>query len=90
VSKTTGIVLATGGVTLLNQSVFHDQPVNWRVPMATGIAAVGFSLFERVWDQGAQILAWTAFLTILLTRITPNVPSPAESALAWYNKSGGK
>lgn len=86
-SKTTGIVLAIGGITIANQTVFHDEPMNWRIPVATGLAAAGFSLAERAWPQGAQILAWTALLTILLTRTNPNVPSPTESALDWWNKN---
>ena len=89
-SKTTGVVLATGGVTLINQTVFHSQPMDWRIPIATGIAAAGFSLAERAWPAGAQILAWSAFLTVMLTRVNPKVPSPAESAAAWFNQSGGK
>lgn len=88
-SKTTGVVLATGGVTIINQTVFHGQPMDWRIPIATGIAAVGFSLAERAWPLGAELLAWSAFLTIMLTRVNPKVPSPAESAAAWFNQNGG-
>lgn len=89
-SKTTGVVLAIGGVTVVNETVFHGQPMDWRVPIATGLAAVGFSLAERVWPQGAEILAWTALLTVLLTRTDPKVPSPTESALSWWDSTGGK
>jgi len=63
--------------------------MDWRVPVATGLAAMGFGLAERVWPKGAAILAWTVFGTVLLTRTQPNVPSPVESALSWWNKSGG-
>lgn len=90
VSKTTGPVLAMGAITVVNSTVFHDQPMDWRVPIATGFAAIGFSLAERVWSQGAVLIAWTAFATVLLTRTNPKVPSPVESAVAWYNKTGGK
>jgi hypothetical protein len=79
-----------GMITITNSVVFQSQPMDWRVPIATGFAAIGFSLAERVWPQGAEILAWTAFLTVLLSRTNPKVPSPVESAVAWYNKSGGK
>jgi hypothetical protein len=89
VSKTTGVVLATGGIALANKTVFHGEPMDWRIPVATGLAAVGFSLAERAWPQGAEILAWTALLTILLTRTSPNVPSVAESAVKWFNNTGG-
>lgn len=89
-SKTTGPVLAMGAVTVVNSTVFHGQPMDWRVPIATGLAAVGFSMAEKAWGQGAEILAWTALATVLLTRTNPKVPSPVESAVAWFNKSGGK
>lgn len=86
-SQTTGPILAMGAVTVANDVVFHDEPMDWRVPVATGLAAIGFSLAERVWPKGAQILAWTALVTVLLTRTKSNVPSPVESALDWWRKS---
>jgi hypothetical protein len=87
-SQTTGVILATGAVTVVNATVFHDEPMDWRVPIATGLAAVGFSLAERVWPKGVQILAWSTLLTVLLTRTQKGVPSPTESALDWWRKSG--
>lgn len=93
-SKTIGPVLATGAMTIVNGTIFHNRPMDWRVPIATGLAAVGFSLAERVWEKGAMILAWTAFLTVLLARTDPNTPSPVESAISWFNQgssgNGGK
>jgi hypothetical protein len=86
-SKTTGPVLAVGAITIVNQTVFHEQPLDWRIPIATGLAAIGFSLAERAFPQGAVILAWTAVISVLFTRFN-NVPSPTESALAWYDKAG--
>lgn len=85
-SKSTGVILAMGGITVVNQTVFHDEPMNWRIPVATGLAAVGFSVAERAWPQGTMILAWTALLTVCLTRIN-NVPSPVESALDWWDRT---
>lgn len=85
-SKTIGPILATGTITVVNGTVFNGEPMNWRVPIATGLAAVGFSLAERIWPQGAEILAWTTLLTVLLTRTNPKVPSPTESALKWWNE----
>lgn len=89
-SKTIGPILATGGMTVINNTVFHNEPMDWRIPIATALAAVGFSLAERVWPQGAEILAWTAFLTVLLSRTKPDVPSPTESAITWWNATKGK
>lgn len=89
-SKTTGPILAMGAVTIVNNTVFHGQPMDWRVPIATGLAAIGFSLGEKAVPQIAEIIAWTAFVTVMLTRINPKVPSPVESAAAFFNNSGGK
>lgn len=85
-SATTGPVLAAGLITVTNRTVFSGEPMDWRVPIATGLTAVAFSLAERVWEQGAQILAWTALATIILTRVDSKVPSPAENALSWWNQ----
>jgi hypothetical protein len=85
-SRTIGPILATGAVTVINRTVFNGQPMDWRVPIATGLAAVGFSLVERVAPEIAVVLAWTTFLTVILTRLDPNVPSPVESANAWWKK----
>jgi hypothetical protein len=83
-------VLATGAMTLANESVFHGQPVNWRVPIASGFAAIGFTLVERAAPKAAVMMAWTGFLVVLITRVNPAVPSPAESALSWWNQAGKK
>lgn len=85
-SRSLGPILATGAATIANQSVFNGKPVDWRVPIATGLAGIGFSLFERVAPQLAVILAWTTFATVMLTRTDPKVPSPVESALEWWKK----
>ena len=86
-SKSAGPILATGMLATANRVVFNGQAMDWRILPATALAALGFSLVEKVWGQGTVILAWTAFLTILLTRIN-NEKSPVENALSWWN--GGK
>lgn len=86
-SRTTGPVLALGAVTVVNRTVFNDREMDWRIPIATGLAAVGFNLLERAFPDGAQILAWTALLAVLATRIEPDTPAPIESAVAWWKSS---
>lgn len=90
-SRTTGPILALGAVTVINRTVFNGRPMDWRIPIGTGLALAGFSLAERAAPDGADVLAWTALLTALLTRLDPHTPSPVESALAWWNasKNGG-
>lgn len=84
--KTTGPVLAIGGITLANRVVFHDQPMDWRIPIATGITAIGFALAEKAWEKGAVALAWLALISVLFSRIDPGVPAPIETVNDWYRK----
>jgi hypothetical protein len=82
--KTTGPVLATGGITLANAVLLNGKPFDWKIPIATGIAAGAFALAEKAWEQGAVALAWMALVTILITRVDPKTPSPVESLNNWW------
>jgi hypothetical protein len=84
-ATSTGPVIAIGVITVLNQTVLNDKPMNWRVPIATGAAAVFFAGLEKVSPEGANALAWMALGTIMLTRVN-GVKSPTESFLDWWNK----
>lgn len=84
--KTTGPILAIGAITLGNRVLFHDKPMEWKIPIATGIAAGMFSLAEKAWPKGAVALAWVALVTVLLSRVDPNVPAPAETVADWWRK----
>lgn len=77
-------------MTLANASIFHDEPIDWRTPIASGFAAMGFALMEKAAPDVAVMLAWTGFLVVMLTRVNPGVPSPVESLMAWWNGGGGK
>jgi hypothetical protein len=88
-SRTTGPILALGATTVINRTVFNGEPMDWRIPIATGLAAIGFDFAGRAFPDGAQVLAWTALLTTLITRTDPKIPSPVESALAWWKQSQG-
>lgn len=86
-AASTGPILALGAITFVNRSVFNEQPVDWRIPIATGLAALLFSGAETM--IGPDIprgIALVALVAITLSRIDPAVPSPAESALNWWNK----
>lgn len=88
-AQTTGPILAIGGITMLNQTILNGKPIDWRVPIATGFMAGAFALFEKGSSKFATGVAWTALLTVLLARVDPKVPSPAETLLKYWN-SGGK
>lgn len=86
-SATTGPILAVGAITMINQSIFHSQPIDWRVPIATGFAAGAFSLMEKAQPKAAALLAWTVVITVLITRVDPKTPSPTETALDYWNNA---
>lgn len=88
-AATTGPILAIGTITILNQTVFHKQPMDWRIPIATGAACAGFALLEQGAPQAARMAAYTALVAVLFTRIN-GVPSPTESFVSWWNAGPGK
>lgn len=83
-ARTTGPILTIGAITMVNANLVHRQPVNWRVPIATGLTAVMFALGEKGWEGGAVALAYLALITVIFVRVQPNVPSPVESILAFW------
>lgn len=85
-AKSTGPILAVGAITLANQVIFHDQPINWRIPIATGIAAMGLALVEPAMGKAAPMLAWAALFTVVFVRVTPGVPSPVETLNSWWHE----
>lgn len=85
-AESTGPVLAIGAITIANRSVFNDEPMDWKVPIGTVIAAVLFAGAEKAVGRGAVAVAYLALVTMTLARVDPKVPSPAESALKWFNE----
>lgn len=83
-AKTTGPVLAIGGITLLNRNVFNDESWDWRIPIATAITVGLFAALEKPFPKFAVSLAWLAVAGVTLGRVDPKVPAPAESALNWF------
>lgn len=85
-AKSTGIILAVGGVTLFNQVILNQKDIDWRIPVATGMTAVIFSLGEKVNSTFTVGIAWVALATVLLTRVNPKEPSPTENLLKYWNQ----
>ncbi len=78
-AASTGPVLAVGGITLLNETVLHAQPFNWKVPIATALAALALAGVERLSPELAVGIAYVSLVAVLFTRVNPTVPAPAES-----------
>lgn len=85
-AASTGPILAVGAITLSNRVVFNDQPMDWKVPIGTAIAAVLFAGAERAVGRSAVSLAYLALITTVFVRVDPKVPAPADSALKWFNE----
>ena len=85
-AESTGPVLAIGALTVANRVIFNDQPMDWKVPVGTAIAAVLFAGAERAVGRGAVYVAYLALVTVVFARVDPAVPAPAESALKWFEK----
>lgn len=83
--RSTGPILAIGGITLVNESVVNGKPLNLRVPIATGIACGMFALAENAVGELAVHLSWLALVAVLFARLRPDVPAPAESFTRWWN-----
>jgi len=85
-AQSTGPILAIGAITMANQVLIAGKPIDWRVPIATGIAAGMFSLVEKGWKNGAVMLAYVGLVTVLFVRIDPATPAPVESFNNWFNQ----
>ncbi len=89
-SESVGFILAAGGITAANIYVFNGKPVDqgtWRILTATGIGAILFAGAESVvGPQFVRPIAILVLLTVVLAPVKSSVPSPAESALKWFEK----
>jgi membrane protein implicated in regulation of membrane protease activity len=84
--RTTGPVLAIGGITLANELLLENKPMDWRVPIATGVAAGLFALMETAWKEGAVAMAYLALVTVLLVRLPGQKRAPLENLSVWLQK----
>lgn len=82
-ARSTGPMLAVGAITVANQSLLakDQQPIDWRIPIGTAIAAGGLALLERVSEPLAVGLAWVALVTVLFVKLDSKTDAPAENIL---------
>jgi len=87
-AASTGPMLAVGAVTFGNKVLLQRQEPDFRVVIATGIAAGGLALVERASKTLAVGVAWLALVTVLLVRVDPKTPAPVETLLKSWNEGG--
>lgn len=86
-ARTTGPILAAGAITLANQVILNKKPMDWRIPIATGLTAGVFVLLERGNESIAVPLAWLVLITTLFVRTNPGVRAPVETAELFWRAS---
>lgn len=85
-SESTGIVLAVGGITAVNEVIFAPlanggapwKDFNWRIIPATGVFALALAGVDQVSPQLGKGIAAIALVTVLVARFG-NAPSPVEN-----------
>lgn len=83
VATATGIILVAGTITFANEW-YQTKQINWRVPVATTLAALVFEGISHVNDHAATGLAWMALLVAMLTKF--NGKSVAGTVSDLFNK----
>jgi hypothetical protein len=86
VARSTGIVLAVGGISFANEAVFAPLSTggsirsdwNWRIIPASFVAAALLGGLEQLSERLAVGLAYIALITVVFAR-TGKAPSPAEN-----------
>ena len=89
-ARSTGPIVAVGAITIANQSLLakEQQPVDFRIPVATAVAALGLALLERVSEELAVGIAWIALVAVLFAELDKKAKSPAENLLRIMNTKG--
>lgn len=85
-ARSTGIILAVGGITLANEAVFAPiasggsikTNFNWRIVPATAVAAALLGGLEQVSPKLAVGLAYISLITVMFARLG-NAPAPVEN-----------
>jgi hypothetical protein len=78
-AQSTGIILAVGSISFGNQ-LFINHDLDFKIPVATAVAAVILAGVEHVSAPLATGIAWIALITISLTRVNGKA-SPAENLI---------
>ena len=78
-ARSTGPVLAVGGISFGNQWIFNHN-VDFRIVAGTAIAAAALAGLEHAAPELAVGIAYIALITIIFTRVDGK-PSPAENLL---------
>jgi hypothetical protein len=80
-AESTGIILAAGAITFVNEWLQGGTP-NWRIAAATLGSALVFSGLEKLDTEAAVGLAVMVMITVLIGGVNPAYKSPAAEVLS--------
>lgn len=82
-AKSTGPILAVGGLTALNDTLTGSFDL--KVLIATGAAALVFSGLEKAFGQPVVMLSYLALVTAVVVPLRSGKPTPAQSIIKYVN-----
>lgn len=85
-ARSTGPMLAVGGITWANQNLLGDDTSfdltkTARIAVATGLGVAVLSIVEKAVPDIAVGVAYALLITVLLVRVDRNTKTPLERAL---------
>ena len=88
-SASTGIILAAGGISFGNKWLFEHQSPDFKILLATGVAALMLSGAEHVNKELAVGIAWIALITTILAPVG-STNSPVVNVLKVTGLGNGR
>lgn len=72
-AQSTGIILTAGGISFANEWLQTKTP-NWRIPVATGVAAMFLMGIEKIYPRAAMGLGTIVLITVFMTPLHGKSP----------------
>ena len=68
-AQSTGIILAAGGISFVNEWLLEKKSPDFKIPLATCIAALMLSGAEHISQPIAVGVAWIALITVIFAPV---------------------
>jgi hypothetical protein len=88
-SQSTGIVLAAGAISFGNEWLLNHKAPDFKILLATGVAALMLSGAEHINKEIAVGIAWIALITVILAPVG-STNSPVTNLLKVSGLGNGK
>jgi hypothetical protein len=88
-AESTGIILAAGAISFGNEWLLNHKSPDFKILLATGVAALMLAGAEHINQQIAVGIAWIALITVILAPVG-STNSPATNLLRVSGLGNGK